>query len=343
MGSFINQCMASRQVIMEGGPCRIIPLIQQRSFHPASCVNPSRPDAPAQQVYGPEWGAGVDLRWKPVMGFLEAKAQDRSGIELVFNDHNRIQLAHLFSQMSRRAAVSTVDSSRDENFDFGKLLEQHAPQWLESAKDQSWYAEDVVMNDTEALALWTAMDEDEAFRRNHIFMADNFGVYRPLMLGVVHEDAYQWLLKEGQKTTRYDGYDRVKHIDDVAAEAVEMAKEFMTKALDKPGEQEMVTAQVTLHATQPLREGLKRISDDAYGSAEPWARKLTFLVMEHFKTGMPLGDLIRKNLKEYLDDSYVLQGLRMVNVPLEPMLYAGQDYDNQAGKRYASMVTAMRN
>lgn len=338
MGSFINQCLASRQTVMEGAPCRVIPLIQQRPYHAANCTFREGRDGTPQVVYGAAWGSGLAAHWKPVMGFIEAIAGDRCGSELIHtNPNTQVQLGHLFAEMASRGAVSTVSERQDEGFSFEALCLAQAPNLWDALKNRSWTPAEPLAQPEEAAELWEALAEP--FMRMQVFMADYGRVFRSVTLGVIHEEAYQWLLKEGEQAAWHGGkFNRVDYLDQLADEAYKLTLEMAKSDDDKKLGSKEVLAKMLMAET--LRDGLRRISGDTYGNLNHWFRLLSGCIAEHVDGGKPLGDPIRQRLKSYLDDSYVLRALSLCNIPLAPMIYAGQDYDNECGTRYARLVEA---
>lgn len=335
MGSFINQCFATRQVINEGSRCRVIPLTQTRQYHPAECTFRGRPEVPSQVMYGAGWNAGLASLWKPVMGFIEVTAGDRADTSLVHNENTATHLTYLFTEMTHRGAIATIKERKDDGFDFGELCLKHAPTLWEQLRRRTWKDTDPLGPPQEVDALWHELSEP--FMRMQVFLADYGQVFRSLSLGVIHEEAYQWLLREGQKSQRYQDFNRIRYIDALTNEAVELAKQLARDDDDeKLGSSKVLMQAMRMDGV--IRDGLRRISEDSYGSAVPWFRKTTDCLEKHVTTGEPLGDLLRRELMAYLDDSYVMRGLDLVNAPYAPMTYAGQDYDNECGKRFAKLV-----
>lgn len=331
MGSFINQCFATRQTVMEGAPCRVILLRQTRQYHPTSCSLPSKLGDAPQVLYGAGWSAGLSQSWAPLMGFLKAKAGDRADFLLEHDGHTALQQRNLMRILAAWGAVASNAGSTDESFDFAQLCKADAPAlWtaLTTANRGSPAPDD---SQEELDRLWASLAEP--LLRMQVFVPDYGQVFRNLSLGVIHEEAYQWLLKEGENAEV--GYARRDYLRAALVEALNYLsddKELSTK----PDDAQRVIKEMVLG--DALRSALRRISGDCFGSSHFWFKQTSALVRAHLDKPEALLTALLEQLNGYLDDSYVMKGLAQVNVPFVPLTYAGQDYDNECGKRYLALV-----
>lgn len=330
--SYITQCFASRQVVGEGVPCRVVPLLQSRDFRPATC-HPYGEGRPAQLVYAPD--SAITGMWLAQEGFMEAIAGDRGEQTLKPTPHTLRVFSHLLYELARRGARVDLgeNSSHEPAFDIRELLAKHAPEF--AAKLPETRTTEALISPEEAAATWKALYMP--IHRERVFMADHSGVFRPLGFGIILEDAYQWLLARGESTEEFGrNFERTTYLDKLIQEGREASEQHRPDSMQTGPQADLWTETMVQNT---LRDGLKHISRDGLASIRNgWT---LYQAVREVLEGKSQEDAVLTPLKGLFDDLYVVRGLDLCNVPFEPQRYAGDDYGNESGKLYAEFVTAM--
>lgn len=339
--SYITKCLASGQVVTENARCRVIPLLQARSYNAAPCfrANAVEPlSIQAQLVYGASRGVGICSHWAPMTGFFEAVAGDRGETYLVNTPDNLRLASHTFGRMYTRVAMVVGDESNGETFNFKALLKKFSPVFEAHLAKKVMQDEQVQISFAEATAVWRALCMEIHLQR--VFIMDHSGVFRPLGLGNMHESAYQWLLKEGESTPEYgEAYNRAVKVAKLCAEAVESVDRAFAANPDRGHlPEEHRALQYALLLESALRERLMLIGESAYGDTMPWLRAMFADLKEHGSNAVEVCRILKLKAKSFLDDSYVMRAMKLCCLAFNTAQYAGQDYGNESGQRYARLV-----
>lgn len=331
--SFIVQCFASKQSITEGLPCRIIPLLQGRAYVAAKC---SRDGYASQEVYAPSGGPGVDGNWSPQVGFLEAISDDYGHHQLRDTSNNVRVFSELLFQLAKSCAVVELgdNPSSERAFNMPAHLAEHAPIFWEKLKDLTWPADVPLIDWPEATVVWAEL---QVFLSKHrVFVADWNRVFRPLSFGVMHEFAYHWFLRQGEATPRLGrSLGRTEYVTGLVAKSLE--RQSTEPSWPGPESENVASVIAAGRMHSDLRDGLRFIGDNCIGTVPSYSMVRASL-LDHQETGKSIEDAFLVPFKSMLDDQYVLRGLDLCQITLEPQHYAGQDYANEAGMLYAQFV-----
>lgn len=329
MGSFNVQCFASRQVIAENEKCRVAVIVQAADYTP--CIVDFM-DSEQMMLGAANSMCGPNAYWEPKTGFLEATYADYGKFSLAPTEGNKAILAEFFNNLYRRAGKTRPsEDGRDPAFDFQAMVKTLAPKLHEVLAAQKHYLSSLSLDEldmAEALTLWDALEN--TIRENRVFYATSGRTLRPLQVAAVHETAFQNLIAAAEAITFYGGesYAREPYFSrKLEALKVELAdvedemKRFVRKDLTK--------------------ESMRLSLDSSLSTSLLWAfRKDMETAMDAVvDEGQPVSVLL-DSCKTLIDNLYALKGLDYLNILFSPLVYSGQDYDNETGKQYAKFIAA---
>jgi hypothetical protein len=325
MGSSNITCFASNQTISRGMACRVIPLLQNCSFNPATV----RFDDESSQHYGVARGAAISAHdfWNPIAGFMEATYDDYGQVKLNLTDASRREVAYFLHELFRRTGhVEPGERSRESGFDLQELMKQKAPGFTALNADKPWYSEAEVPVaahlDVELREVFEAVWDAAMAQR--LFVKNSSQVVRLLQFTVMHESTYQALVSLASEGEDWEGVPM--HAAGFVAHCVTKARE---EAKDDPDDKGMAM----YHALQRIRH---RFDDEG---------------LSGFRLGKPFSEAVRTFCKDEISDEafvkevaplleglYANRGLNLMNLRFVPMSLCGQDYDNHLGKAYAKFI-----
>lgn len=344
MGSFNTSCFASRQTIAPGDPCVVVPVVQQRTFHAVELTYRGQ----NFQQYGPTFSACHPSRfWTPVGAFFEAVYDDYGGVRLLDTPSNRVRL-HIFLQdaLAYTASVSEgQNTTHDPAFDLAAFLKDQAPlvqaelqHEASEARAATWPQELF----EQSLSGWAAMwDVAQEYR---MFWADYFQVPRPMNFAILHKAAFEALVAHTEDSRNWRGESLAMESQIRAMlPALEALKDTCSQRARRmfagrsATDEQLQDLLQSLHAEE-LRKLLQRFGD-MQGMRYPG--EVVFL--EQASRAVFSRDTVDVQqwlacLRPVLEVRYACMALENLNLHFEPMVYAGQDYDNSIGQRYAQFV-----
>lgn len=337
--SFIQQCFASRQSVTEGARCRVIPMMMGRGYTAQECSFPGG-DAPVQRVYGFSRTAEVQGAWEPISGCLEAIAGDYGTTTLVDTPSNITLLTSFFRELSNRGATVPADE-REPAFAFRVILAEAAPIFWRNLQTIPWFEETPEITMQEATAVWSALYRPMI--RQKVFIADYKREFRPVALGLMHEAAYQWLLKTGE-ADRFHGDDLTRDVFAIATTAEALA-DYNKNHASRFSMMESLTAEqkLALGATvleNDLMDRFKYLGCQLY-NCRIWTAKLKPILVDHFNGDTNMAARISQELAGLFEDSYVFRGLWLLNIGFEPPRHAGDDFHNEDGNGFLAFCQSV--
>ncbi|KVP17191.1 hypothetical protein [Burkholderia ubonensis] len=326
MGSFNIKCFVTGQVIAEREKCRIAVILQQSTYRPAKVVFRDQ----ELELYGVrKHASGTDAHWDPMTGFMSGTYADYGKVTLDATPENLTMLAELFNEMNRRCA-KTLASERDPEFDFKALTAKYAPKLHALFAAQTHFLDCISPDELdieEAQALWDEVED--AVCEERVFFANGSQVLRPLKMAVMHEVSFQRLVALAESFKRFD-------------DSAFAREEYFERAFSKLREElaDVDDDMKRFVRKDNFRESLRLRLDGGEVHHVTWAfrRRFEAAVEAVIESGQPVSYFLEA-CKEPLDVLYALAGLSALRVQYAPITYAGQDYDNVTGKRYADFVT----
>lgn len=326
------QCFASRQSINEGVAVRLIPLVLAHKYQPETCRMPGRIES--QVVYGLSSQLGrPEDSWAPQEGFIEATATDYGDFILKHTDANAALLTSFFAELWRHGAVVELS---DQQINFRDTVEETAPDFAAAVKTD--YSSLVLPSPAWPVieALWKAVLAAHADEQ--LFFSDFCHAIRPMSFGVLLEPAYQHLLKLGEETPRGDtSCIREEYLEALRLKGIQKAS--TASISDDPEEHD--PKRVTRIVCGTVVHGLNRLDNEALNSFRQTGALEAAIYRHVSSPDSCIDSAILAPFKSFLDDRYVLRGLELCRVPLEPVRFSGQDYVNDAGRRFATLVKSV--
>lgn len=249
--------------------------------------------------------------WTPVGNFLSGTYADYGRVML---DETAINSARLL-----QFAQTLYDTEAGVGANFKELIDQQMPA-LAGALSNSEATADGLALFPELAALWEAYE----------FAAQEFNAFidtegRPLALthAVFHQCAYEKLLARSNELVDWSGQSLAQRavFDRALALIKEMSSPLRSMARDAR------LFDMELSAVGRF-EGL-RIA----GSVEAYR-----ILLRQFGQKALDEEELFEAVKPWMDSWYVMAALGLYNLRLSPMVYAGQDSTNEAGRAYAQFV-----
>jgi len=325
MGSFNVKCFVSGQVIAEYEKCRVAVILQNSTFRSAKLLFRGG----ESEMYGIRHaGSGIDCHWEAMTALLSATYSDCSTFKFDGTPENQAILAEFFNEMFRQAATTLADE-RAPRFDFRALVAEHAPKLHALLAAQKHFFESIEpeqLDFEEAFALWDELED--AIVEERVFVANGSQVIRPLKLAAMHEVSYQRLVALAESTSNHSGLSFTR--DHYFTRAFEVLKEELATIEDD----------LKRFSRKDLfRERLRVGMESGHAHPVSWVfrRRFEAAVDAVVEDGKPVQHFLEV-CKTPVEMLYALRGLTILGVPYAPITFAGQDYDNVTGKRYADFV-----
>lgn len=328
MGSFNTACFASGQVIATGDKAYLMPILQASSYEEVKMTYNGK----RQSMLGIAcMSCYPHAFWEPYGAFIEAEYNDYGRFSLADTPLNRLRVADFLLDLhSKVAKVSQGENECHEvPFDLPKLLKKKAPlltagvtesrvQLVEKHKDSAaFFSELEVVWE----AVWDVAAEYRLFAVNH---SDEL---RPLQLAVMHAEAYNKLVKDGEE--------RQRAVFKKVLEATKVFTEAPVSADPEAAEEQRLS--LFWRMSSRVTSGLARLGSfegmEYHCEVEPLD-----VAVEAFCAGKLDQEGLFAAVKPVLDARAVMTGLDNMNLRLTPQVYSGQDYSNEAGRDYAKFV-----
>jgi hypothetical protein len=321
MGSFNTTCFASRQTIAPHDECYVVPVVQARGHSPVKVDYRGG----TRELYGIAWATVFPCAfWEPCGGFIEAVYDDYGCVIPKDTEINRIRLVQFFRELQENPVKvhQGENTVHDVPFDIIAFIQgqpELQPYLAQGARAAGLLAApEAVFN--LLLQVWDYVWERA--QENRLFKADWDEVLRPVQFSILHADAMKGLIDEVPS---------VRYLKDSL-----LQDEFLTKAVGEA----LALAEAT-HSEDMFLHRLQRSLDRVgYFSGMVYPSEIDELdayTGEFLAKQLGLDDYCAR-LKPTMDVRYAIEGLAALNLRFSPLEYAGQDYANELGRRYASFV-----
>lgn len=330
MGSFNTTCFASQQTIAPGDGCYVFPVLQQSGYRPVELVRGEQTLA----LYGITSSTCYsNAFWRQAGPMLEAVYSDYGRVTLADSRRNRYGLyAHLrFLLASAPRVLPGENQYHDKPFDLPAFIDAQAPITRDKLKGKVENGDEGGVDDgasawSQAVKCWDYAWE--AASEHRLFASNSFGVLRPLQYAIVHRVAYEELLKLASKLLDFEGNPlEPAAFFDRACAAAEAACTVYADEGERRG--------WTFSAA--FRDCLVQLGGS--GCARyPGESQLVSFLCHAYALGHLSKDQFFENVRPVLDELSVTAGLELMNLKVQPMVYAGQDYSNELGRTYADFI-----
>lgn len=320
MGSFNTTCFASQQTISEGNDCVVIPILQSSTYEEVKGTARGKPFS----GYGiANSNCHLDSFWQPMGAPLQARYADYGRFELLETEQNRKALYDFIAQL----CASSMNAPALRSF-----MQEDAP-----VAAAHFFRED-------GAPRGPAPDFDELFQCWN-FVADQMSDYklfceqlhpsiqRPVALAVMHTRTFEALVTLHQvgKTYRGESMDMLEVIKRALGQAFERVGKY------KEMEPSVKPKMLDYVAKSSFGEQLKYIGNDQ-GRSMPGEGDIYEALQEQGPLESISPESLLELLRPTLRTRYAYAALDSMNLRFSPMVYAGQDYSNEMGRRYAGFV-----
>ena len=298
MGSFNTECFLSKQIIAPGDPAYLIPITQNQSIMPVTVSYGDQTTG----VYAPFHSTCyANAFWVAAAPMISAVYDDYGRFEIDDTEKNKEAIRYFFENTNFCKTEPGRNSSHDLAFDPVQFDKDDPIGSLNAA----W---DVMVHET------------------RVFEFDA-GRYIPVQMCVVSESAYNLASEEYFNCLDGDPYCNIGSIDDLIENVIKEIRERESK-FDMSDSDDAAYFRLF---------GRKEALRDAFYSSS------SFRILFH-NYFQELSEVDLDQLATHSDmlGAAKLNGflgfLGLVNAKLSPMVYAGQDYQNDAGALYAKFV-----
>lgn len=310
MGSFNTTCFASMQTIASGDECFIIPIIQKKGYRP---VEISR----GEQKFSPHGVTDSTCYctafWKPIGRPVSAVYDDYGRVVIHPTVDNMRSLSSFYKENKKRffKTEEGENSSHDLAYD---------PETIEITKPiETTYD------------MW-----DVAVHEHRVFIADYDGNPCQFQWAIISKEAVNNLVKYVENSKNYD-----KTSNKIEAFIKRLEVQYEEILADngklKPEKDDAITRMsMRWFLTDRLFD---RICNSGEGY-QLYAHDLKEEIMDELKGQISFSDSVKIKLTNMIREYYIYSGLIGLNIKIQPMFYASQDYDNSIGKEYSKFVLA---
>lgn len=347
MGSFNTTCFASKQTIAPGDACMVVPILQASTFSPV----PLKYNGEKSDAYGICDSTCDPTRfWKPVGSFFEAVYADCGRVTLRDTVANRVNLAHFVSEalQSTPEVAEGKNACHDLSYNLRQFMADNAAELLQvvtaerGAKPALAASADLLFE--QRVACWEYIFD--VAQEQRMFWRARTVALRPMNYAVMHRAAFDSLVALVSRQRDWEGQPLAlssfvkRSVTNARQVLAELTAEF--DALDKAGQSvDRYRARLLAEhsAKEAARESLSRVGSFAGCRYLGEASVFNTLLQGVLVDGRLDDDAFFEQIKPWVAVRYALAGLERLNLHLEPMVYASQDYDNEIGRAFVGFAS----
>lgn len=326
MGSFNTTCFASNQTIAPRDKARVLPIFRQQTYEKVQMEHHKK----RFFLHGVTTSTCYpDAFWACLGPFFSAEYDDYGRFELTLNARQWRQLHKVFKEVLRSCPVVAAGKNEhhEPSFNFAAFLQEKAPGVHALCTGLADMPEDLPQAlEEEFRACWAYLWE--AAQQHRVFYMDG-NEPTPLQFAVMHEDVYQLLFARATSGLTYRGESRAPQAH--VRRALEMAKSFAKRFGDQR-ERQAFAYDHHLSSSMAQLVNMNSRGFDDFLSSERWD------LLEQLMAGTLSEDEFVEKIAAQLTDTYVMASLDELNLKLSPMVYAGQDYQNDIGQSYEQFI-----
>lgn len=336
MGSFNLQCGITKQTINDDDRV-FIGLAVRNSGYGSVIISSKNRDGTEDTIDVSPSPSITTPRWETLSVFIEATAQDYGKFDIEDTLRNRLALGGLLNQMSKSTPAAKSDNDRDvfNPTDLG------LPEIAEKLRALTTAGTFLDMDNLEAVELFNDMRELfgkvlDAANDGLCFYPSINRTYEPVQLCCIHGHAY----------------DAMNTMADKPFES--WMDTYKDKLLARPERKIRFKQQLACDNARPLdtfdlaSNAIEVINEIEGGSGVgrnhiPIINPIEWMVN---KATLPsamddpaiLSEAIINSLGPIVEDGKVFSVMEYMNLRLEPVVYAGQDYQNDIGRAFMGLV-----
>lgn len=341
MGSFNISCFASNQVISERQKCRVFGVIQSGTFNP---VKLTKGDLSVSMFGASRSTCYPSAYWEPVSSSLEATYADYGTFEFDLSGSNKLIAVQLLGEIFKKSFVAEEgdNQSHEPAFDFKAFVSEKAPALFALLSKLKRYEEPSNLEGVsdEEVTLCLDLLQDCAWS-SRVFLEGYNGSVRAFRFAVISEIAYQRFIthRESLKTWEDLPLDRKSYIERSVIAAHERVARSKTIRSELASTREFTEVDGSFAFVEGLRESVFRSNEGTISVFQrTHTEKLYELSKAVYEDKTMSDEQLVENLIPLVGDTYMVSTMGDLNLPITPLMYAGQDYENKAGESYAKLV-----
>lgn len=328
MGSFNTTCFASQQTIIPGEPCIILPIAQSTTYNPVEMVLNDKPHS----QYGISHSTCYPTAfWNYASPIIKGKYNDYGKFELDHSEENESNIVSFFNYLHK----SLLEIKRGKN-EYHELALNFKKLFNPKQKYSFEKLEEIWEN------VWSVGQE------NRLFVLDFINsIPVPFQFAVMHQETAKYLINVTNKQKTWDGKTREQkeYFANYSQSMFEKIKKVFAGKKDIKEVLNFFSMQISSLDGFRIGESEGTHISLHYNNFE----KVMNIFDKYFKDNETNIDILPKEFinelfkvfKNEIDHRYIHGGLDSLNIKLSPMVYAGQDYQNEIGNDYAKMVNAV--
>lgn len=337
MGSFNLKCALSQSVIQPNERCLVIPLVQsfnRFNYQTLICESGHPTEARVYVPYGPI--TTPFNQWEPLTLPLTGTFEDCFLVELDKTNINSSRLLRLIAKLIATASTVSTPHTQKGAFKVSDVVESIYPELQgllqELMVSTSMAQEQTILQKIEFSKLF------EVWHQIVVAMGDDLVILAPnnafVQLAVISLSAKDALIT-GMAAIRPNLYAQLwARKKNAIAHELKICAQLQTNAANKKKPSNLNAPFLKLGIESVFESSISSLClspiwfPDDYPE---WAKQVSMQDTEALTQGISLS---------LIDDLFFLECLLEANYPLNPSLYAGQDYSNDFGELMASIIKA---
>ncbi len=333
MGSFNTSCFASNQTIASGDACLVLPIRQKSTYQAVKLtwegVKQKLPGLTSSTCYATAF-------WRPVGHFMTARYDDYGCVELEDTPANRLRMGQFLGYCLRRTAAAAQGENKyhDHAYDLAASMAKETPELLDWLQGRPSTAAGALLW-AQSVQAWDYIWKVASSHRLFGVAVHGDSELRPVQFAVIHRAAYDRLVTLAEGLEHFDnGPMGLRDMFDRNL-ANARSKLLANYATTLPGK--LSASALSCFERSFLDEELRYIGCPE-GMSYPDEQLYMRSALEPFTAGALSVDGLFEQLKPWFEARYAFSGLEVLNLKLQPLVYNGQDYNNEVGREYAKFV-----
>lgn len=319
MGSYNASCFASKQVIGPRAKCYVLPILQARTYTEISMDF----DGKTLSQFGiANATCYPNAFWEPFGAFIEGTYDDFGQISLKKSAVNCARLVQFISDLCESAPVvhAGENTSHDHPFNIKEFVADNTTVLQEVLKGDDPDTKQLGALFSDCETVW-----DHIYyiaQEQRLFASDYNRNVRVLQFAMMHSAAF------GNLLTMVSADKLKAHIVEKMLSSLERVEKY--KGVDKD-----LFGFALEGCVSRAVQGIGDFGGNRFPGEEEQAKRI---LSDYVHDKMTTEDATNA-LGVVLNDRLIARALSWINLPYSPMVTAGQDYSNDAGKMYADFIT----
>jgi hypothetical protein len=328
MGSFNTLCFVSHQTIAPGNACVILPIAQNTTFNPVELLMQTRHGVKQVSKYGySHSNTSVTSFWEFAGPLVKGVYDDYGRFELSETNENERNLRYFFNSLAEK--VWDVKPGENPSHEHGFIF-------------SGIYNEKKAYTFKELIAIWDVVfdlaSEHRLFVRNYQGEPVNVG------FAVMHKVSADYIIEQFSKGKSWGG-ESLEQKSYFHAYLNKHIKRFDEMYDNNKFKDKLAFIAVTASSLQDFSigddEGMHIGNHYLDAGLEPVDIIAHYFEKNPDQRAIPedIADKLFDFFKAQIEHRYLASALSSFDIKLSPMVYADQDYSNEIGNKYLTMIS----